>query len=103
MTIKEAFRLHLLQQKEIREAMIYSIGIVFYVIWMTILIDRLANKPARAGITGMGLGIGIGISASLSASVLLGQLGLAIGMACSAYIIAQLTSRKSFSCACGKC
>ena len=87
-----------LQQKEIQEVMIYSIGIVFYVIWMTILIDRLANKPARAGITGMGLGIGIGISASLSASALLGQLGLAIGMACSAYILAQLASRKSFSC-----
>ena len=32
-----------LQQKEIQEAMIYSIGIVFYVIWMTILIDRLAQ------------------------------------------------------------
>jgi hypothetical protein len=87
-----------LQQKEIQEATIYSIGIVAYVTWVTILMDRLATKPARAGSAGMGLGIGIGISASLSASALLGQLGLAIGMACSAYLLAQLTSGKPFSC-----
>ena len=87
-----------LQQKEIQEATIYGIGIVTYVTWVAILMDRLATKPARASAAGMGLGIGIGISASLSASALLGQLGLAIGMACSAYLLTQLMSGKPFFC-----
>nr|AFD03257.1 hypothetical protein [uncultured bacterium W4-87b] len=87
-----------LQQKEIQEATIYGIGIVTYVTWMAILMDRLATKPARAGSAGMGLGVGIGISALFSASALLGQLGLAIGVACSAYLLTQLMSGKPFFC-----
>ncbi len=87
-----------LQQKEIQEATIYGIGIVTYVTWVAILMDRLATKPARAGSAGMGLGVGIGISALFSASALLGQLGLAIGVACSAYLLTQLMSGKPFFC-----
>jgi len=87
-----------LQQKEIQEATIYGIGIVTYVTCVAILMDRLATKPARAGAAGMGLGIGIGISALFSASSLLGQLGLAIGVACSAYLLTQLMSGKPYFC-----
>ena len=87
-----------LQQKEIQEAAIYGIGIVIYMIWVTILVDRLTTKPARAGSAGMSLGIGIGISASLGSSAILGQLGMSIGVACGAYLLAQLISGKDFSC-----
>ncbi|TFH07173.1 MAG: hypothetical protein E4H07_09420 [Nitrosomonadales bacterium] len=87
-----------LQQRDILEATIYGIGIVVYITWVTILFDRLATKPARAGSAGMSLGIGIGISASFSASALLGQLGFAIGMACSAYLLTQLISGKPYFC-----
>ena len=87
-----------LQQKEIQEATIYGIGIVIYMIWVTILVDRLSTKPTRAGSAGMSLGIGIGVSASLGASAILGQLGLSIGVACAAYLLAQLISGKAFYC-----
>jgi hypothetical protein len=87
-----------LQQKAIQEATIYGIGIVIYMIWVVILVDCLATRPARAGSAGMSLGIGIGISASLSSSALLGQLGFSIGMSCSAYLLAQLISGKSYFC-----
>ena len=88
----------ILQQKEIQEATVYGIGIVIYMIWITILIDSIATKPARAGSTGMALGIGIGVSASLSSSAVLGQLGLSIGVACSAYLLAQIIGGKSYFC-----
>jgi hypothetical protein len=87
-----------LQQKEIQKATVYGIGIVIYMIWMTIHIDRLATKPVRASSVGMSLGIGIGVSASLSSSAILGQLGLSIGVACSAYLLAQLISGKPYFC-----
>jgi hypothetical protein len=87
-----------LQQKEMQEATVYSIGIVIYMIWVTILVDRLATKPSRAGSAGMSLGIGIGASASLSSSAILGQLGLSIGVACSAYLLAQLISGRAYFC-----
>ena len=87
-----------LQQKEILEATVYGTSIVIYMIWVIILVDRLTNKPARAGSAGMSLGIGIGVSASLSSSAILGQLGLSIGMACGAYLLAQLISGKTYSC-----
>ena len=87
-----------LQQKEIQEAIVYGIGIVTYMIWVTVLVDRLTTKPARAGSAGMSLGIGIGVSASLSSSAMLGQLGLSIGVACSAYLLAQLISGRTYFC-----
>ena len=87
-----------LQQREIQEAAIYGIGIVINMIWVTILVDRLTTKPARASSAGMSLGLGIGVSALLGSSSILGQLGLSIGVACSAYLLAQLTSGKVFSC-----
>jgi len=87
-----------LQQQEIQEATIYGIGIIIYIILVTILVDRLTTKPTRAGSAGMSMGIGIGVSASLSSSAILGQLGLSIGVACSAYLLAQLISGKAYSC-----
>lgn len=87
-----------LQQKEILEATVYGIGIVIYMIWLVILIDRLTTKPERAGSAGMSMGIGIGVSALLSSSAILGQIGLSIGVACSAYLLAQLISGKAYSC-----
>ena len=88
----------ILQQKEIQEATLYGIGIVIYMMWVTILVDSLATKPARAGSAGMSLGIGIGVSALLSSSAVLGQLGLSIGVACSAYLLAQVISGKAYPC-----
>ena len=88
----------ILQQKEILEATVYGIGIVIYMMWITILVDNLATKPARAGSAGMSLGIGIGVSASLSSSAVLGQLGLSIGVACSAYLLAQVISGRTYPC-----
>ena len=88
----------ILHQKETPEAAIQGVGMVMYMIWISIFMDRLSTMPISAGAAGAGLGMGVGTSALLATSALLGQLGISLGAACGAYLLIQILSRKPLSC-----
>lgn len=87
-----------LTQKDMKEALMYGGGIAAYLVWLAAAMDGLGDKPVRAGAAGWALGIGTGGSALLGASALLGQLGLAIGVAAGAYLLIQMLSGQKLSC-----
>lgn len=87
-----------LQQKETRDLLVAGVGVVVFAIWIGLCADRLADMPVRASVAGTALGTGVGISALLGASALLGQMGIAVGAACGAYLLVQFFSDKTLSC-----
>ncbi len=87
-----------LQYRDINEMVLYSFGMIGFIVLLSLLMDNLSLKPIRAGAAGMGLGLGVGFSAGLSSSALLGQLGLSVGMAACAYVLIHLLGRQLLPC-----
>jgi len=87
-----------LQHKAMQDMVIYCLGIAGFMICLAILMDGLSSNSIQAGAAGVGLGLGTGFAALFAASALLGQLGLAIGMAACAYMALQFFSRQLLPC-----
>ncbi len=85
-----------LQHKVMQEMVLYGLGIVGFMICLAILMDGLSSNSVQAGAAGVGLGTGF--AALFAASALLGQLGLAIGMAACACMALQFFSRQLLPC-----
>ena len=90
--------LRILQQQDLTHMLLWSSGCSLYVGWLIFWMDTLHESPVRAGSAGMTLGLGTGGSALLGASALLGQFGLALGAAASAYLLLQAVSNSRLSC-----
>ncbi len=84
----------ILQQQELQNMLLWGAGCAAYVGWLIYWMDTLQQSPIRAASAGMALGFGTGIATLIGASAFLGQLGLALGSAASAYlVIMSLTNR----------
>lgn len=84
----------ILQQQELQNMLLWGAGCALYVGWIVYWMDTLEQSPVRAASAGMALGFGTGIATLVGASAFLGQLGLALGSAASAYlVIMSLTNR----------
>lgn len=90
--------LRILQQQEMQSMLLLGGGCALYVGWLIFWMDTLHKTPIRAGSAGMALGIGTGGSALLGASALLGQFGLALGAAASAYLLLQVMFNQKLPC-----
>ncbi|BBJ22376.1 hypothetical protein [Candidatus Nitrotoga sp. AM1P] len=90
--------LRILQQQDMTHMLLWSGGCALYVGWLIFWMDTLHESPVRAGSAGMALGLGTGGSALLGASALLGQFGLALGAAASAYLLLQAISNSRLPC-----
>jgi len=76
-----------LQRQELQNMLLWGAGCALYVGWLIYWFDGLQHAPVRAASAGMALGFGTGIATLMGASALLGQLGLALGSAASAYLV----------------
>lgn len=90
--------LRILQQQDMTHMLLWGSGCALYVGWLIFWMDTLHESPVRAGSAGMALGLGTGGSALLGASALLGQFGLALGAAASAYLLLQAISNSRLPC-----
>lgn len=87
-----------LRQKEMQDLLTTSASMMVYAMWTGWCTDRLADTPIRAGVAGTALAAGTGLSALLGASALLGQMGLSVGVACSAYLLVQFLGNRALPC-----
>ncbi len=76
-----------LGQKPLASGLLYGAGTALFVGWSAGFALSLQSDPVRAGAAGFGMGLGAGICAVLGASALLGQYGLAVGAACSGFLL----------------
>ena len=76
-----------LTRKEGMEFWLLAIGASAYVGWLMAAMERLRDKPIRAGSAALSLGVGTGVSAVMGASALLGQLASSIAAASGAYLL----------------
>jgi len=90
--------LRILQQHPITEALEWGVACALYVGWLVYWFDGLRDDPVAAGSAGFALGFGTGGAALLGSSALLGQFGLALGAACSAYLLIQAISNSRLPC-----
>lgn len=84
-----------LKQQEMQASLTHGAAAFTFIAWLYYWMDSLSATSVRAGAAGFSLGIASGLSALLGASALLGQLGLAAGSACGAYLLIQLLSGKA--------
>jgi len=85
---------NILKQQELQIMLLWGAGCAVYVGWLIYWMDTLQQSPVRVASAGMALGFGTGLATLIGASALLGQLGLALGSAASAYlVIMSLTNR----------
>lgn len=76
------------------ETLIPLLGYIIYATWMTGVFLKFVEMPRiSAASAAVGTGFAIGIVAMIGASALLGQLGIAFGVAASAYLLTQVVSR----------
>lgn len=85
----------ILQQHPAHIALLWGAGCAAYVAILVWGMDSLENDPARASTAATALGMGTGGSALVGASALLGQFGLALGSAASAYLLIHMFSNKA--------
>ncbi|MBL0038112.1 MAG: hypothetical protein IPP36_05200 [Nitrosomonadales bacterium] len=90
--------LRIIQQQDMTHMLLWGGGCALYVGWLIFWMDTLHETPVRAGSAGMALGLGTGGSALLGASALLGQFGLALGAAASAYLLLQTITNSRLPC-----
>ena len=90
--------LRILQQQDMTNMLLWAGGCALYVGWLVFWMDTLHGSPVRAGSAGMALGLGTGGCALFGASALLGQFGLALGAAASAYLLLQAVSNSRLPC-----
>jgi hypothetical protein len=90
--------LRILQQQDMTNMLLWAGGCALYVGWLVFWMDTLHGSPVRAGSAGMALGLGTGGCALFGASALLGQFGLALGAAASAYLLLQAVSKSRLPC-----
>lgn len=90
--------LRILQQQDMTHMLLWAGGCALYVGWLIFWMDTLHGSPVRAGSAGMALGLGTGGSALFGASALLGQFGLALGAAASAYLLLQAVTNSRLPC-----
>lgn len=90
--------LRILQQQDMTHMLLWGGGFALYVGWLIFWMDTLHEAPVRAGSAGMALGLGTGGAALFGASALLGQFGLALGAAASAYLLLQVLSKNRLPC-----
>ena len=85
----------ILQQHPAHIVLLCGAGCAAYVAILVWGMDSLENDPARAATAATALGMGTGGSALVGASALLGQFGLALGSAASAYLLIHIFSNKA--------
>ena len=81
--------LRILQQQDMQNMLLWGASCALYTGWLIFWMDTIHESPIRAGSAGMALGVGTGGSALLGASALLGQFGMALGAAASAFLLLQ--------------
>jgi hypothetical protein len=85
----------ILKQQELQNMLLWGTGCAMYVGWLVYWMDTLQQSPVRAASAGMALGFGTGLATLIGASAFLGQLGIALGSAASAFlVIMSLTNRR---------
>ncbi len=85
----------ILQQHTLQLGLLWGAGCTAYAAFLVWGMDNLRNEPVRAASAASALGIGTGGSALVGASALLGQFGLALGSAASAYLFIHMASNKA--------
>jgi len=90
--------LRILQQQDMTHMLLWGGACALYAGWLIFWMDTLHETPVRAGSAGMALGLGTGGAALFGASALLGQFGLALGAAASAYLLLQVLSNTRLPC-----
>jgi len=78
-------------RKEGAELWSLTAASLVYAGWLIGASHGLRGRPDGAAVAALVLGLGTGISALLGASALLGQLGIAIGVAAGAYVLVDLS------------
>ncbi|MBM3358099.1 MAG: hypothetical protein FJY54_10270 [Betaproteobacteria bacterium] len=79
-----------LVQKDLLQALALGAGAALWVALVVSLTCGLAAQPVRAGAAGLGLGLGTGAAAVLGATASYGLLGIALGAAAGAFLLAQM-------------
>lgn len=87
-----------LRQQDAARVMLYAAGSSAYFIWLVISVNAQQADSLRAGAGGLALGVASGGAAILGASALLGQMGIALGAACTAYLLAQFVAGRRLAC-----
>ncbi len=87
----------ILQQQAVFEGLQWGIGCALYVGWLVFWMDDLESSPVRAASAAMALGLGTGAAAVVGASALLGQYGLALGVAASACLLIMFVTNRHLS------
>ena len=90
--------LRILQHQPLGIAMQWGIGGALYLAWLIFWMDDLADDPVRASSAGVALGLGSGAAMLFGGSALLGQFGLSLGAAASAYLLIQMISNSRLPC-----
>ena len=90
--------LPILQHQALNVALQWGAGCALFVTWLVFWMDGLHDTSVRAGSAGMALGLGTGGAALLGGSGLLGQFGLAVGAAASAYLMIQMVTNSRLPC-----
>lgn len=88
----------ILQQQEISLMLLWGVGCALYVGWLVFWMEGLNDASVRAGSAGIALGFGSGAAALFGAPALLGQFGLALGAAASAYLLIQMITNTPLPC-----
>ncbi|MBI5449839.1 MAG: hypothetical protein HY940_00625 [Gammaproteobacteria bacterium] len=79
-----------LSYRPLAEAVTLAVGLTFYIVWLLIALDALADQPMPAGIAVMMLGSAAGIASVLAATALLGQLISALAAAAGVFVVLTL-------------
>jgi len=86
--------LTLLEQRELKQAMLAGGATALYIAWMTGAVLSLREDAIRAGAASLALGLGTGIAAVFAASATLGLYAIAFGTASGAFLLAQMIRGK---------
>jgi hypothetical protein len=84
-----------LMRMEGAQLLLFAVGTVLYVGWMTAAVEHSRDEPVRLASIAVAVGLGVGFSALLGASALLGQLGIAVGASAGAFWLLAVADGKA--------